>query len=104
MRAHCIVSACLVCLAGVVLTASCVQAPTAEATISVLETDEASGEPPVATKDFSDDPDVDPEGNFSRLALCLFLAGARPAVKEAFCRSLPEPGLRAQCWSKTRAS
>jgi hypothetical protein len=45
-----------------------------------------------------------PTGNFSHLALCLFLARARPAVKEAFCRSQSDPTIRAQCWAKTRTS
>ncbi len=44
------------------------------------------------------------ESSFSRLTLCLLLCRTRPEAKEAFCRSQPEPDVRARCFSKTRES
>lgn len=48
----------------------------------------------------ANEPTGEAQQAFSRLALCLMLSLDPGLVKAAFCKSQPEPDVRARCWSK----
>src|SRR5689334_1304774 len=104
--------AAMLCLVAGLTGAACIQGPetndAAPTPAAIDENDPSDSERPPTTSEPSEpddassaDPDTSSKASFSRLALCLLLANANPVVKGAFCRSQPEPGVRARCWART---
>ena len=94
MRSRHLAALLVASLTCILLSASCVQNPTA-----APETD---GTAPLAqlvdTKDDDDPAEETSAGDPNLLVQCLALAGAPMPAKEAFCRSLSDPGAAGRCW------
>lgn len=106
VRTRAVAAAVIVFVAHALLTASCVRgSPELETSPGDIEGEIAGDSDADIESKGDDDPcGSDPAGNLSRLVLCLALTTSPPEAKEAFCRSQPEPDVRARCFGKTRGS
>jgi hypothetical protein len=91
MRTNHLAAALLVPLSFALLTASCIQSPTATPENEPSEAHGSESPEPLGEAQQEDDP--------QRLYICLALAPASISKKVAFCDSLPSPDMQARCMS-----